>query len=31
MDDLAERLAWDIPYLTAETPGTGGLIRSPGL
>ena len=28
MDDLAKRLAWDIPYLTAETPGTGGVIRT---
>ena len=28
MDDLAERLTWDVPYLTAETPGTGGVIRT---
>lgn len=28
MDDLAERLAWDVPYLTAETPGIGGVIRT---
>jgi tRNA pseudouridine13 synthase len=27
MDDLAERLVWQVPYLTAETPGTGGVIR----
>jgi len=28
MDDLAERLTWDVPCLTAEMPGTGGVIRT---
>jgi tRNA pseudouridine13 synthase len=28
VDELAERLTWGVPYLTAETPGTGGVIRT---
>ena len=27
MTDLAQRLDWHVPYLTAELPGTGGVIR----
>jgi tRNA pseudouridine13 synthase len=27
MTDLIQRLDWQVPYLTAELPGTGGVIR----
>jgi tRNA pseudouridine13 synthase len=27
MSKLAQRLDWKVPYLTAELPGTGGVIR----
>ncbi|MGC9467807.1 MAG: tRNA pseudouridine(13) synthase TruD [Anaerolineae bacterium] len=27
MDDLAQRLDWSVPYLTAELPGVGGVLR----
>ncbi len=28
MQDLEQRLNWHVPYLTADLPGTGGIIRA---